>query len=211
MIWIILIVVLICIVAFLAKAGGEDAEDIKYKEIMRKYEKKKEEEAKDIQYNQKVDEQNQQYGVPDKRISLAKADISKEVVVWGDAKMIYILGEIYNFSDIVGCSLDDNYRIKKGAVTYTSNTKNNTGSTLGRAVVGGLVAGGAGAVIGGATAKKETSTISKMVDDTLIHDYVININVNSFKTPVIRINTKNDGVLTNEIMGLLNLVIKSNQ
>jgi hypothetical protein len=50
-----------------------------------------------------------------------------------------------------------------------------------------------------------------MGDDMLIHDYVININVNSFKTPVIRINTKNDGVLTNEIIGILNLVIKSNQ
>jgi hypothetical protein len=154
MIWIILIVVIICFVGLLAKTGGENAEDDKYKEIMRKYEKKKEEEAKDTLYNQKVDEQNQQYGMPDRRISLAKADISKEVVVWGEAKKIYILGEVYNFSDVVGCSLDDNYRIKKGAVTYTSETKNNTGSTLGRAVVGGLVAGGTGAIIGGATAKK---------------------------------------------------------
>lgn len=79
---------------------------------------------------------------------------------------------------------------------------------IGRAVVGGVLAGGAGAVIGGTTAAKDTVTVATHANDTVIHDYTVVINVNSFSNPVVRIPLGKDKV--NEIVGLMNVIINAN-
>ena len=43
--------------------------------------------------------------------------------------------------------------------------------------------------------------------DKTEHDYTVIINVDSISEPVIRIHTGRDGKLTNEIVGLMNVII----
>ena len=43
--------------------------------------------------------------------------------------------------------------------------------------------------------------------DRTIHDYTVIINVNSISNPVIRVHTGERGKLTNEIVGLMNVII----
>ncbi len=78
-----------------------------------------------------------------------------------------------------------------------------------RAVVGNILLGGAGAVIGGSTAGK--TTITTQGDDTVQHDYTIVINVDSLSNPILRIHVGRDGVLANEIVGLMNVIINRNK
>lgn len=87
----------------------------------------------------------------------------KTVGAWGliaiddNSKQIGIKeneGEIikYPYSDIMGCEI-----IEDGKTTYRKS------STLGRAVVGGIIAGGAGAIIGGLSGKeKEKKEINNL-------------------------------------------------
>jgi len=63
-------------------------------------------------------------------------------------------------------------------------TKTNPGSMLGRAAVGGLLFGGLGAVVGGATAKKKAKRKSKL------RRQYIRLYLNSFERPTFDINIK---------------------
>lgn len=74
-----------------------------------------------------------------------------------------------------------------------------------RAVVGGLLFGGAGAVIGGVTAKK--ASVSRQEDDKVVHNYIVFINVNSMSTPVISVNVGEDVYKANAIVSLINVII----
>ena len=92
-------------------------------------------------------------------------------------------------------------------MTAVSTTKSSNGNAIGRAVVGGVIAGGAGAVIGGTTGKKNTETIYKQKDDIVKHDYTVIINVNSISNPIVRINLGDNGKLVNEIVATMNVII----
>ena len=186
----------------------------------REKEEKKEEQAKlkaqsyeDWKYNQyqlAVCSQNDKYGNPDKRICIETKDITKDIAVWGKTKQIYIFGEMYSFSDILNCSIEEEEILIKGKIEYTSKTTSNTGSTIGRAVVGGLIAGPAGAIIGGSTSSKKTETIAKQEDDIIVHKYYINIGINNLSNPNIRLYIgENCKPFVNEIYNLINVVINN--
>ena len=104
---------------------------------------------------------------------------------------------------IIGCSLHDEQSIQQGTVSFETKVK--TGNMVKRAVVGGLLFGGAGAVIGGVTAKK--ASISKQDDDKVVHNYTVFINVNSMSNPVISVNVGKDVHKANEIVSLINVII----
>ena len=57
-------------------------------------------------------------------------------------------------------------------------TKTSIGSTLGRAAVGGVIAGPVGAVIGGATGKKNSETVTEDVIERWEHKAVISLSSN---------------------------------
>lgn len=168
-----------------SEARNEDkrAEKLKEERAIRD----KEEQALKVQLeNHKADLTNQ-YGKITKEFFLpsnnnvysipAKEDC---IFLFGEARKIWICGTIYDFKDILGCSLSDNFYLEKGEVEY--KTKTSTGSMVGRAVVGGMLTGGVGAIVGGATASKKTEVIPKSCDKT-IHDYTVLINVNSLDEP----------------------------
>jgi len=63
----------------------------------------------------------------------------------------------YPYSDILGCEV-----VEDGETTYRKS------GALGRAVVGGIIAGGAGAIVGGITAKGQENREVKTVDFKLL-------------------------------------------
>lgn len=68
-----------------------------------------------------------------------------------------------------------------------------------------VLTGGVGAVVGGATARKETTV--KQENDKIIHDYTVIININSLSEPIVKIPLGTDGTKVNEIVGLMNVII----
>jgi len=142
-------------------------------------------------------------GTPDKSIILNDLDINSEIHVFESKKKVFILGEEYSFNDVISCTFSDSQRVIKGKISAVTKTKN--GNVIKRAIVGDVLAGSAGAIIGGTTAEKHTEFIQG--DDKTVHDYTVIINMNSISKPIIRIHTGTNGSLTNEIVGLMNVII----
>lgn len=142
-------------------------------------------------------------GTPDKTIIVKPNDEMEIIHVHESKKQVYLKGRMYDFKDFINVTFTDNPTIIKGKTTAT--TKSNTGSTVGRAIVGDVIAGPAGAIIGGTTGKKTTEFQHE--NDRVIHDYTVVVNINSISTPIVRINTGSDGKTTNEIVGLINVII----
>lgn len=169
--------------------------------------RKSKEEAKKENYE--VDHQAflSNYGTPDKSIIIKPNDINSEINVFEAKRKIYILGKFYDFSDIISCSYTDNSTTFKGKTVATTHADNV--SMAGRAIAGGVVAGTVGAVIGGATGKRQTEYIQE--NDTVYHHYTIVINIDSISDPVIRIDTGGNTNLRDEILGLFNVIISRNR
>lgn len=142
-------------------------------------------------------------GEPDKTIILKELDINSEINVFENNKKVFILGKEYSFNEIISCQLSDNSKVVKGKITAVTKSKN--GNVIGRAIVGDLVAGPAGAIIGGTTASKKTEYIQG--SDKTVHDYTVIVNVDNISEPIVRIHTGGKGELTNEILGLFNIII----
>lgn len=82
-----------------------------------------------------------------------------------DKKIYFNNGKIFNFEDIIDCELLEN----NSTVTSTKS--------LGKAIAGGVLAGGVGAIIGGVTGKKVANGICNKLD--------IKITINDLKKPCI--------------------------
>ena len=143
------------------------------------------------------------YGEPDKDVIIKYRGLQSDIMSFSNFNRIWILGHDYSMDDIIGCSLHDEQSIQQGTVSFETKVK--TGNMVKRAVVGGLLFGGAGAVIGGVTAKKPS--ISKQDDDKVVHNYTVFINVNSMSNPVISVNVGKDVHKANEIVSLINVII----
>ncbi len=142
-------------------------------------------------------------GTPDKTIIVKPNDEMEIIHVHENKKQVYLKGKMYNFKDFISVTFTDSPTTIKGKTTAT--TRSSTGSTVGRAIVGDVIAGPAGAIIGGTTGKKTTEFHHE--NDRVIHDYTVVVNINSISTPILRINTGADGKTTNEIVGLINVII----
>lgn len=107
--------------------------------------------------------------------------------------------KIYSFDDIVSFELiEDNDCIVKGG--------------LGRAIVGVALLGGVGAVVGGATGKKTSKkVITKLIIKITVNDIenpVVYINLLEKPTQAASITYKNKFKLAQEILSLLELIVK---
>ncbi len=165
--------------------------------------RKAEKEAKIPIYNAQKEELISKYGEPDKTFIFEELNLQKEIIVFGKVNRIWLLGKDLPMSDILSCTFNDNQRIEKGKVSY--ETKTSTGNMAKRAIVGGVLTGGVGAIVGGATARKETTVTQE--NDKVVHDYTVVININSLSEPIIRISLGSDGAKVNEIVGLMNVII----
>lgn len=99
------------------------------------------------------------FGVFTSRCIYTTSTFEKDVIlVNSDTGKIYIGGKTYEMADITQCGtmVHDGHM----ETTYEDKTyiKTNTGSAIGRAVVGGAIAGGVGAIVGASTANREIKT-----------------------------------------------------
>lgn len=81
---------------------------------------------------------------------------------------------------------------------------------VGRAVVGGVLTGGLGAVAGAATAKKNVSD-NATSQTTTTHKYTLYINVNNLQEPTISLNIGNDASTAQKLAGAMNVIIERNK
>lgn len=208
-IFVLVALVLLMVIAAISSNDADQKREQRRKEA-RERRQKELEEKKQI-YEIKKSEQCSRLGEADKVIALEEYNIDKEIAIFGQAEKIIIIGNEMSFSDILDYTADDDYKVIKGKTEYTSQTKSKNGSTVGRAIVGGVLAGGAGAIIGGTTAKKETKTIAHQKDDIIIHNYTVVVNVNSLTNPIITVSLGSDKTKLNEIVGVLNVIINNNR
>lgn len=192
------------------KKAEEEREKIEFE---RRERLKKEQEEKKQKYNVEKDGILSKYGQPDKVIIIQEHDIKQEIMIFEKINRLWLLGEDIPFGDILSCTYNDNYSVeKRGKIELQSKTETNNGSMIGRAIVGGVLAGESGAFIGGTTASKNTQTTGIQEGyDKIIHNYTVIININNFSKPIVRIPLGKDGKKVNDIVGLMNIIISRNK
>lgn len=181
--------------------------------------KKKDEEYRLALAEQKEEEKAKKYNQLAAMMSspnkIIEYDYDHYIMVDENTSQIILNEHIYNFKDIINYTISDNSTVIQkhsgGEITSTSST--DTGSMLGRTVVGGVLAGGVGAAIGGSTAKRETtsSVTPTTTTSSTIHDYLIAVTVNSVSNPIERLELGDDERNTNEICALLSVIISRNK
>jgi len=203
--WVWCVILIVAIFIFFAIISGWiHADEVEKKKEQARIQREEKQKAQTEEYNALKQQFLTTNGMPDKSLVISQLDINSEIHVYETAKKIFIMGKEYAFKDIISCTFSDSPRVIKGRITAV--TKSNNSSVIGRSIVGDVVAGPAGAIIGGTTAKKNTEYVQD--DDRTIHDYTVIINMDSITEPIIRIHTGEDGELTNEIVGLMNVIIK---
>lgn len=154
-------------------------------------------------------------GDADKTIVLEECDLDGEIRAYSAYRTVHILGGRYTFGDVLGCSVSDDYAVRRGdsVIDLSGETSSDTGSVAGRAVVGGLIAGPAGALLGGATASSSTdlSGTVRHGDDTLLHDYTVRVTVRDIARPTIGIHVGSDATKASEIAALFDVIIDNNR
>lgn len=207
MVWTLIIaaVVVFIVMAFMMDAKAKrDREEMEYWEEREKENQRIKLETVTIPaYNKARSELTNKYGEPIKSIVLEQYNLDKEIDVFEKDKRVWICGKDYPMKTILSCTFNDNPTVSKGSSVSTTATNN--GNMVKRAVVGQVIAGGAGAVIGGATASK--TTVTTQSSDKITHNYTVLITVNSLADPIIRIPLGQDGKTVNEIVALMNVVI----
>ena len=137
---------------------------------------------------------------------------AEEYVMVNEEKKLILLNEhVYNFKDIINYNLTDSPTVIQHHDKGTATTKTSTKSMVGRAVVGDVLLGGAGAMAGALTAKKNTEINLGDTTSTTKHDYTIVVNVNSISNPVERLHLGEDGETANDILGVLSVIMIRNK
>lgn len=164
-------------------------------------------EEKEHKYNIAKNELFARNGEPCKTIVISESrfdlfNINNELIVFDKAKKLWLCGHEVSIHDINSFVIDDESTIQKGQITAVTST--DTGSMAGRAIAGALLGGEAGAIIGGATAKKQT--VLKQENDKIIHDYALVVNIRDINNPMLLIKigrNKNKAMEINALMQVI--------
>lgn len=135
-------------------------------------------------------------------------DFSPRILIFEQSSMAYIKGQEIPFNKILAFTLADN---KQTISTTTGNASTNTstGSMVGRALVGGVLMGGVGALAGATTASRETEINTTTRHDTS-HDYIIYLNIDDIANPQRMLKFGNDAELANKVASVFNIIISRN-
>ena len=164
-------------------------------------------EEKEHKYNIAKNELFARNGEPCKTIVISESrfdlfNINNELIVFDKAKKLWLCGHEISIDDINSFAIDDESVIQKGQITAVTST--NTGSMAGRSIAGALLGGEAGAIIGGATAKKKT--VFEQENDEIIHDYALVVNIRDINNPMLLIKigrNKNKAMEINALMQVI--------
>lgn len=166
---IIILVILLVICAFVKVKMNEQKHQENQERIK---EKKKRQEAI-------FSTQKEKYGEPEHVVMMGSYEHS--LIAFSEAKQLYYNLDYYPYESLSSCSLEvESY--SKIIGKQTSVSKSDTGSLLGRAVVGNMIAGPTGAIIGGVTGKKTTTTSNNLRTVTM-HNYYVHVKTSDSKHP----------------------------
>lgn len=132
-----------------------------------------------------------------------------ELIVSEEKRCIYISDKKIAFESIIGANLVDDVT-NTTTTTTVGSAKTSTSNMLGRAVVGGVITGGLGAVAGAATAKKNIATDSTSTTIT-VHNYTLYINVKSIVNPTIELHIGDNSISAHRLLNTINAIIQLNQ
>ena len=202
--WIVsLILFVLCIVSYF----NREEDKTKEQDRIEKAQKQKAQQEAERQFKSDVEKLSKENGTIIKQFDFGTKNIDGSILIFAETRKIWIFGKVCNFNEIIGCSIKDDLQIEKASVTY--KTKTSTSSMLGRAIVGGVLTGGIGALVGGATAKKKTVAVPSGNDKT-IHDFTVVINTNDLSCPIFYVKCGADELLANELHGIINAIISKN-
>lgn len=212
----ILILVFITIAIVSSIIDSDNANSRQQKEQEEKQELRNKMNEKKAEHEQKIKALSEKYGNCSVDIPITKywrgGGVYFHLIyisVFEKTSIVVINDVEYPFSDILGFSLVDD-ATSETITTSTGEAKTSTGSMLGRAVVGGVLTGGLGAVAGAATARKNIAT-NATSQTTTTHNYALYINVNSLKSPTITIPIGEDTQKAHELANLFNVIIAKGQ
>ena len=140
--------------------------------------------------------------------------IEDHLFIFENAQTLVLRGEPIPFVKILNYALnDDSKQITQNHTGYESVTTTSTGSMLGRAVVGGALLGGVGALAGATTAKKETTTTPTISSSTsfTVHEYILYINIDDLRNPTREINLGSDTNKALNVANIFNVIIQRNK
>ena len=197
MFFITLIIALVIVGTIIIAIGSRNGN-----KLIKKEKEKKEERKKKLELELAKLKEEFSYNI-DKSITYG---YNSYIFVNESEQKIMLCGKVYNFTEIISFDVTDNSKVIYSPAT--SSTSTNTGSVIGRAVVGGLLTGGVGAIIGGTTAKRTTTTSGS--ESHIEHKFFINITIDSISDPIIRLYIGNNVYKANEISSLLSVIINRN-
>ena len=174
-------------------------------------EKQEAEEAQRIKKEQeekeKQDRRNaitQKYGEVTAEIALGE----NFLLFFDSSKIALIQDNPVPFNKILSCSLCDNQQMI-ATTSGEASSSTSTGSMAGRALVGGILLGGVGALAGAATAKKNTEINTTTNYDTK-HDYTIYLGLNDMANPQVIIRFGEDADSANKAVSIFGIIINQN-
>lgn len=130
------------------------------------------------------------------------------------AKKILINNAIYDFSDIIDCTISSSLEHDASidlvnafnSAKSTSTTKTDTRNLIGRTIIGGVLGGVPGAIIGGVTANKTTHESPVSLLDSSYRDHTIVLTVNNLINPTITLHIGKSNEKANELINLFKVI-----
>lgn len=211
-----LLPIALILIVFMLLVRIHDKKKEREEDEMRRIRLRKKEESRvkrELEFNEQRNKIISQYGDITCDINLTeyeydRYDIACRVMICESSQVVIIQAKEYKFSDILGFSLVDD-ATSETFTTSSGTATTSTGSMLGRAVIGGVLTGGLGAVTGAATAKKDIMDNASS-QTTTTHNYTLYINVNSLQEPTIALAIGKDTSKAQKLAGLLNIIIERN-
>lgn len=233
--WVFFIILAILVVFIIVKVARDNAKAKEEERIERRRKleeryklEKKEKEEKELQRLHQLEELKSKhdnyvaslvdkYGNCDKTIRLYTENVDEiyDIMAFSQSKHIVIGKKELSFSDILDCIVNDDTKEIETIKTYrgnsTATSKTNTGNMIGRTIAGGVLLGGAGAIIGGSTAKRNTviehGTDTSIHNKEVEHNYTVAITVKDISNPVIYLNVGSNTELKDEIVSLIKVIM----
>lgn len=144
-----------------------------------------------------------QYGELTKSIDVSSLDINDSIRIYEKSRIVWMKGTAYSFTQIIGVSMEVQTKTEGGDIIAT--TKTSTLGTIGRAAAGKMIAGDTGALIGANTASKKT--VIHKTNETQFNVYLIDIHIDSLKTPVQTFTINGDREMAMDLYSTIDYIV----
>ena len=202
--------IMLLVIVWAIVKGWKDEKAERMKKTLA-YEAKLKQREKD--FANKIESLKSQFGEITLDISLLQGklewdNLAYRIFIFEEKQIAYIKDSPIPFKKILAYTLTDNQQ----TITTTrgnAETSTATGSMAGRALVGGVLLGVAGAIAGATTAKKDTE-INTITRHSTRHEYVIYLNVDDMTNPQRVLKFGSDAESANKVANVFNIIINRN-